>query len=304
MLLPNLLWAGAHDFISFEFFRAQSVKNVDTPVLLGVVNQLLFVNPATLPLCVLGLWFLLWSPAGAKYRLFGFSYLLVLGCLLALHSSRPDRIAGAYPVLFAAGAVVFEQLTRARARSLRAALALMLLALGAVLMPLALPVLPPRVAARYAQTLGVVPRIEREAADLPEWLAERLGWPELVASIAEVVHGLTPEEQRRAIVLTSGYDVAGAVELFGPAKGLRRVMSPHNSYFLWGGELHPNEPGDVNVAVGFSEAVHRKHFRRVQWAGDQPCDVCLGASHAVSIFVAQDPVPSLADVFVALRTLR
>jgi hypothetical protein len=81
-------------------------------------------------------------------------------------------------------------------------------------------------------------------------------------------------------------------------------MSPHNSYFLWGSELLPTEPGDVIVAVGFSEALLSKHFRRVQWAGDQPCDVCLGASHAVSIFVAQDPVSPLADVFVALRTLR
>lgn len=105
-------------------------------------------------------------------------------------------------------------------------------------------------------------------------------------------------------MLASAYDVAGVVELFGPAQGLRRVMSPHNSYFLWGSELMPYEPSDVIVAVGFSEAVLGKYFRRVQWARDQPCDVCLGASRAVSVFVARDPMLPLGDVFVALRTLR
>jgi hypothetical protein len=303
LLLPNLIWQHAHAWISLDFYRLQGSKNIDTPVPLGILNQALFINPAALPFCVLGLWFLLFSPAGARHRAFGVAYLLLLGCLLALHSSRADRIAGAYPVLFAAGAVVLERYTRARALSWRVGLVSLLVVGGAGLMPLALPILQPSIAARYAQALGVVPQIEREAAALPEWLAERLGWPELVASIADVAHGLPPEERRRVTVLASSYDIAGAVELFGPAHGLQRVLSPHNSYLLWGDEFS-FEPSDVIIAVGFSEAQLRKHFREVQRAGERRCEICLGDSPDVALFAVREPLTPLSNLLSALRRIR
>ena len=303
ILMPNLIWQGWHHWISVDFYRQEASRNVDTPVLLGILNQALLINPVALPFCGLGLWFVLLTPGGAKHRAFGVAYLLLLGCLLALHSSRPDRIAGAYPVLFAAGAVVFEQFTRGRALAWRAALVSGLVVGGAVLMPLALPILPPSIAARYAQALGVVPRIEREAAALPEWLGERLGWPELVSSIAGVARELPSAEQRHVVVLASSYDVAGAVELFGPAFGLGRVLCPHNSYLLWGDEL-ASEPNDVVIAVGFSEAVLRKHFRELHAAGQRRCDICLGDSPDVALFVAREPLTPLSSLPIALRRLR
>jgi 4-amino-4-deoxy-L-arabinose transferase-like glycosyltransferase len=302
LLLPNLIWQGFHHWISLDFYRARGV-NVDTPVLLGLANQALFINPAALPFCVLGLWWLLFTPAAAPHRVFAFAYLLLLGCLLALHSSRPDRIAGTYPVLLAAGAVVFERYTRTHARAWRSAIVALLLVGGAGLLPLALPILPPPAAARYAQTLGVVPRVEREAAPLPEWLAERLGWPELVAAIANVAQQLPPEERRRVVVLAASYDVAGAVELFGPLHGLRHVMSPHNSYLLWAGE-HSSEPTDVVIAVGFAEATLRRHFRELRAAGERRCDVCLGDSQDVALFVVQEPLTPLSELPAALRRLK
>jgi len=304
ILLPNLLWEGMHDFISFEFYRAQASRNVDTPVLLGLLNQVLFIGPAALPLALLGLWFFLSSAAGARYRVFGLSFLLLLVCLLALRSSRPDRIAGAYPVLLAAGAVVLEQFTQASRRWLRTALALALVVFGASFMPLALPILPPPMAAGYAQALGVVPRIERDAAALPEWLAERLGWPELTAAVAGVASDLPPQQQRRALVLAASYDVAGAVELFGPAHGLQRVISPHNSYYLWGAELLAREPIDVVIAIGVPESLLAQHFRDVRRVGHHRCEICLGGASDLSIFVARNPTSPFSDLWVALRRIK
>jgi hypothetical protein len=302
LLLPNLIWQSSHAWISLDFYRNRG-GNVDTPVLLGLANQALSINPAALPFCLLGLWFFLFTRAGAVHRVFAFAYLLLLASLLALHSSRPDRIAGAYPVLLAAGAVVFERYTRTRARALRAAMVSLLLVGGGVLLPIALPVLPPPDAARYAQALGVVPRIEREAAPLPEWLAERLGWPELVAAVANVAQQLSPDERRRAVVLAASYDIAGAVELFGPAHGLARVVSPHNSWLLWANE-HSFEPTDVVIAVGFSEATLREHFRELRAAGSRRCDVCLSDSHDIAMFVAREPLAPLSTLTQALRRLQ
>jgi len=115
---------------------------------------------------------------------------------------------------------------------------------------------------------------------------------------------LTPAEQRRALVLASSYDIAAAIELLGPAQGVPRVLSPHNSYFLWGSELLEHESSDLIVAVGISEAMLRKHFRRVERAGRLRCDVCLGDSQDVVLFVAQDPVLPLSSLFWALRRIR
>lgn len=302
LFLPNLIWQGAHHWISLEFYRSRD-GNVDTPVLLGLANQALAINPAALPFCLLGLWFFLFTRAGVRHGVFAFAYLLLLVSLLALHSSRPDRILGAYPVLLAAGAVVFERFTRTRARVLRAAMVSLLLIGGGALLPLALPVLPPRVAARYAQALGVVPRIEREAAPLPEWLAERLGWPELVDAVANVAQQLSPGQRRRVVVLAASYDIAGAVELLGPAYGLGRVVSPHNSWFLWANE-YSFEPTDVVIAVGFSEATLREHFRELRAAGSRRCDVCLSDSHDLALFVAREPRAPLSAVTQALRRLK
>ncbi len=301
VLLPNLIWQTSHDWISLRYYLGQGSRNVDTPVLLGIANQALFVNPVTVPICVLGLWFFLRSEAGLRYRTLGFAFVLLLAGLLALHSSRPDRIAGTYPALFAAGAVVFEKLTRARARWLRPALAGFFLVGAAVLLPLALPVLPAPMAARYAQTLGVVPRIEREAASLPEWLAERLGWPELVATIADATHELGPDERRRAVVLAATYDIAAATELFG--KGLPPVVSPHAGYYLWALQDLEHEPSDVVVAVGIPEAVLARHFRSVRRAGARRCEICLSDSHDLVVFVARDPVTPLRDWFAELSRM-
>jgi 4-amino-4-deoxy-L-arabinose transferase-like glycosyltransferase len=300
VLLPNLIWEVRHGFISLQFYRSAGAKNVDTPVLLGIANQALFINPVVVPIGVLGLWFFLRSEAGARYRTLGLAFLLLLGSLLALHSSRPDRIAGTYPALFAAGAVVFENLTRARRLWLRPAFAGLLLVAAGALLPLALPVLPPPVAARYAQALGVVPRIEREAASMPEWLAERLGWPELVATIADATRELGPEERRHAVVLAATYDIAAAAELFGT--GLP-VVCPHNSYYSWAGEELEHEPSVV-VAVGIPEALLARHFRSLRRAGGRRCEICLGDSPDVAIFIGRDPVTPLADWFGELRRMR
>jgi len=302
VLLPNLVWEARHAWISLEYYAAQGSRNVDTPVLLGLANQALFVSPVAVPIVALGLWFFLRSKAGLRFRTLGYAFLSLLAGLLVLHSSRPDRIAGTYPALFAAGAVVFEKLTCARARWLRPALTGLLFVGGAVLLPLALPVLPPPTAASYAQALGVVPRIEREAASLPEWLAERLGWPELVAAIATATHDLAPDEGGRAVVLAATYDIAAAVELFG--NGLPPVVSPHAGYYLWAREDLEHQPTDVVVAVGISEAVLARHFRSVRRVGERRCEICLTDSHDIVLFVAREPVTPVRDWFGELHRNR
>ena len=127
-----------------------------------------------------------------------------------------------------------------------------------------------------------------------------------MASIADVAHGLTVEEQRRVLVLAPSYDVAAAVELFGPARGLvpGRVISPHNSYYLWGKQLLAHQPSDVIIAVGIPEPMLTQYFRDVRRAGHLRCDICLEGAPDLSVFVARDPALPLSDLFTGLRRIR
>ena len=103
LFLPNVLWQIEHGWPSLEFYQNATLeKNISSPPGKILFNQILFMNPVTLPIWLMGFVFLLDRERG--FRAIGFAYVLLLGLLLLTQSSRPDRIAGMYPVLFAAGA--------------------------------------------------------------------------------------------------------------------------------------------------------------------------------------------------------
>ena len=169
IVLPNLVWQAQHGWPSLEFYRnAELLKNIPTPPVTGLLNQVLFMNPVLLPLWLAGLVFLLVSPGVRRYRFLGWAYLGLLALVLASRVSRADRIAGIYPVLLAAGAVAVERVAaRAGGRWLRGA-AVALAATGAIVFaPLGLPVLSPDTLARYVARLGVVPQIEKGSRSAP-----------------------------------------------------------------------------------------------------------------------------------------
>src|SRR5215469_3172289 len=65
-------------------------------------------NPVTVPLWCAGLWYLFAVPDGRRYRMLGWMYVVpLLGFLAA--KGRDYYLAGAYPVLLAAGSAWGEQ---------------------------------------------------------------------------------------------------------------------------------------------------------------------------------------------------
>ncbi|MEH1058057.1 hypothetical protein V6U89_22970 [Micromonospora sp. CPCC 206171] len=103
---------------------------------------------------------------------------------------------------------------------------------------------------------------------------ETIGWPAFADSLAAVHRGLLPPEQRqRAVILTGNYGEAGAVARYGPARGLPRAYSGHNSMAEFG---RPPADADVVIAVGWERPDQlRGWFEQVTLAGrvDQRVDV-------------------------------
>jgi len=233
-LLPHVLWQMANGWPTVEFIRnASAHKMQENAALSFLAEQVLNVHPITLPVWLTGLVFLLWSRRAATYRPLAFIYLVPLMILLLNRTSRSSYLAPAYPVLFAAGAVALAPFLTTRTRRI-AVLATMVIA-GVATVPLAVPILPTERYVAYAAALGVAPSTDekQDLGRLPQFFADREGWPQLVDAVTKAWSTLPPDEQARAAVVTGNYGEAGAIEHL--ARDLRiPVISGHNNYWLWG----------------------------------------------------------------------
>jgi 4-amino-4-deoxy-L-arabinose transferase-like glycosyltransferase len=302
ILAPNLAWQQANGWPSLEFYaNAQRYKNIPTPPLKVLADQALFAGPGSLPVWIAGVLFLLRAPAARHLRLLGYAFVLLLGLMLVSRSSRPDRIGAFYPILFGAGAVAIARLAeRAGRRWLRPAAIVLVAGSGLFVAPITLPLLPPASVAAYAQATGVLPRIERgKTSPIPQWLADRTGWPEFVADVQAAFSTLSAEERSRAILYGPSYGQAGALELFGPAHGLpATVICNHNTYHLWSAG---RTDADVVVAAGADEEDLRRLYRDVRVAGVHRCEYCMSWRDEMPIFVARGVKEPLSRYWPGLR---
>ena len=286
LFLPNLLWQVDHGFLSLEFYRnATLFKNRPLPPLQVVWNQILFMSPLTFPVWAAGFYFCL--RRRPELRFVALAYLLLLGSLVVSQSSRPDRLAGLYPALFGCGAVQLEKVflsMRARALVLAG-----ILTGSAFLGVVSLPVLPPESVSRFVGFLGIDTQIERgegKRADLPQWLADRFGWEELVDQVTAVYRSLPEDERARAVILAPSYGHAGALELFGRGR-LPPVMSPHNTYHLWGRDDVRLLEGGVLISIGYDAEDIGAMYESFEQVAVYDCEFCMTWRDEMPIFIAR-----------------
>jgi 4-amino-4-deoxy-L-arabinose transferase-like glycosyltransferase len=286
LFLPNLLWQMGNGFPSLEFYgNAALLKNRPLPPLQVVWNQILFMGPFTLPVWAAGLAFCL--RRRPDLRFLALAYLLLLGSLVLSQSSRPDRIAGLYPALFACGAVAVEALLRAH--WLRASALAALLAGSAVFGAISLPLLPPETVSRVLGLLGIDTQIERgegKRAELPQWLADRFGWLELVEQVTAVYRSLPEDEQARAAILAPSYGHAGALELLG-GEDLPPVLSPQNSYHFWGRSELSHLEGGVLISIGYGADDIGLMYESIEQVAVYDCDFCMTWRDRMPLYVAR-----------------
>jgi hypothetical protein len=287
LFLPNVLWQLHHGWPSLEFYRNATVlKNLPSPPLRTLSNQFLFVGPVLFPVWAAGL---VWLLRDARTRAAGLAYIVLLVILVVSQSSRPDRIAGLYPTLLAAGAVWWERLFSTRAAPLRWAFTGVVVAASLAFAPLFQPWLSPAGTARFAQLVGIDTQVERgegKRAELPQWLADRFGWEELVEQVERIYEGLPAEERRDALILAPSYGHAGALELPG---NLPPVLSTHNTYHSWGRELAGRLAAGPVIALGWSRSDLESLYSDVREVGIYRCEYCMNWRNDMIIHVARQP---------------
>jgi len=300
-VLPNLWWQQVNGWPSLEFYRnADLYKNVPTPPLEALIQQALFYNPGAFPLTLAGLALLLTTRRGRPYRLIGWACLLLLVTMVFSNKSRPDRIAAMYPTLFAAGALGLEMLAaRGRRAWLKPAGVVLVTVGGLAFLPLAVPLLPPDLAGRYAAATGVVPQIEAgegKASQLPQWLADRLGWEEFVADVEAAARELTLQQRANAVIVVPSYGHAGALELFGDPD-LPPVLGTQNTYWLWGFAVLAEHAPEGGLAVTWDPEPLRDIYDQVELVGEHRCDNCMPWRSEIPIYRVWGARVSLADLW-------
>jgi hypothetical protein len=298
IFLPHVVWQIAHGWPTLEFMRnAASEKMQHNTPLSFMVDQVMNLNPMTLPLWGTGLIALMASRRLRAFRALAIVWITVALILIANRTSRSGYLLPAYPALFAAGAATIERALSGRAA--RATVVTVLLLGGAVAVPLAVPILPTDAYVRYSRALGMAPSTEekQDLGRLPQFYADRQGWDSLVGAVAAAWDGLSADERADAAVLTGNYGEAGAIEHLGRARGLVAV-SGHNNYWLWG----PQGRGTKTLIVLSRHPERlRTWWADVQRAGETACGDCMPYENHLPIWVCRRPIVPLASRWPDLK---
>ena len=278
-LLPYLIWNAANGWPTWDFYRVYPY--LSTGPLAFFANQLALMNPVTVPLAGAGLVFY-FRKTGRRFRLLGWTFFIAYMVLTVLRG-KPYFLGPAYPILFAAGAVVFERVRLRRWLAwMRPAYVALLALAGVLLAPFAMPILPP---ATFARVYGA----------LPQNLSDRLGWDTLTKTVEEVYAALPAEERAKACVLTSNYGEAGALSLLAAPGRLPPIISGHNNYSLWG----PGScTGQVLIVVGYSPSdlqAASAYYRNVTLSATARCPNCVDYERELPVYVLSGPARSNFD---------
>ena len=301
IFLPNLIWNIQHHFPFLELQANIRASGRDVP--LGPIaffrQEILLMHPLTLPIWLAGVWFYFFTEAGKRFRANGWAWIFTAAVIVTL-SPRVYYLFPAFPVLFAGGGVLWEQLlARPRLAWLRVTYPAAMLLAGAVLAPLAIPLLPPETYIRYTKAIGLQqPAIEtHELGPLPQIFADQFGWEEMAAAVARVYNSLPPEVRARTAIFAQNYGQAGAIDLFGPKYGLPPAISGHQSYFLWGPRGYT---GESMIVMDDRQKTLERLFTRVQKAASVYHPYSMPYEH-FDVYYCQGMHPPLAELWPQLK---
>ena len=285
--LPNLIWLIRHDFPFLELMH--NIRGTQRDVVRGpaafIADQAKLMNPILFPLWAGGLGWLFLNRRGSRFRILGWIYALLLVVFVVL-KGKNYYLSAAYPMLFAAGAVAFENLSRTRVQWSRPVYVALIVVATCLLAPLSVPVLSAENYIRYQNALGFEPpKAENQpTGPLPQHFADEFGWEEMAREVGRIYNALPPEQRAKTAIFANSYGQAGAIDFFGKKYGLPKAISNHQNYWLWGPRDYT---GESVIVLGSDGRGDRKHFATVEAMGRTDHPYSRRDEH-FDIFVCRD----------------
>lgn len=321
VFLPNLLW-NIHNrwpFVELMHNIREDGRNVVLPLPQYFFQQTLLVHPFTAPVWITGLFAFLLSPRLKPFRALGWCYLVCFTVFFLLHGKN-YYLAPVYPMLLAAGAVAIESAmdgrrieaaeiairTAGRGRFvwLKAAIVLVLLASGAHLAPVVVPVLSPDAFLAYTKYLPMkIPVMEHShaRAALPQWYSDQFGWDEIVAETAQAWNRIPAAERAGCGIFAQDYGQAGAIDFLGRRYGLPPALSGHQTYYLWGPRGYS---GNCLIVLDDTRERLEELFEHVEYVGTSS-DNPFALEKEIPVFICRGAkFGTLADVWPKLKRWR
>lgn len=304
IFLPNLLWNIHYDFPFLQLMH--HIRAAGRDVLLSpseyFVQQTLLVHPLGALVWLTGLAALFFSPRFKPYRPLAWTYVVCYLVLSALHGKN-YYLAPIYPMLLAAGAVVFETATAQHNRLwLRPAFIVLLLAAGAFFAPIVIPIFSPEHFLAYEKYLPMkLPVLEHghERAILPQWYADQFGWQEIVEESAVAWNRIPPAERSACGIFAQNYGQAGAIDFFGPRYGLPRALSGHQTFYLWGPRGYS---GNCMIVLDDDRETLEKLWQHVEYVGSSP-DNRYALERNIPVFICTGAkFGTLADLWPKVKS--
>lgn len=307
MFTPYLIWQARYGFPVLEYTKSyfSSGKTFQATAVEYFFQQVVTTNPFALPLWLAGLYFLFFTTTGRPYRAFGWAYLF-LYVFFFVQKAKFYWLSPAYPMLFASGSYALELVknsarTAGRLRWMSPAYLVILALTGLFFVPFAIPILPPATFIKLSADSGGASEVKSEnlqSSALPQNYADRYGWREMVTAVKSAYDTLTPQEKAEACVFASNYGEAGAVDFYGPAFGLPKAISGHNSYFLWGPQ---GCTGRVLITINVPLQDLTGGFESVESAGKTSCTYCMPFENNAPIFIARGLKASIVAAWPGVK---
>lgn len=244
--LPNLVWEIHRHFPTLELLRNVQASGRNTALSWYgfIFTEAVIMHPLSAPLWIAGIWNLLRDESGNRTRVLGWTFVVISLCMVVLHG-RIYYMAPAYPMLFAAGAIVFQNWVELRSWNwLKPTYFAGLLVTGALLAPFGyFPVLTVDQYIAYSKFTHLnPPKIENHSeGPLPQLYADQFGWKEMTQVVADAYFKLPPSEREHCAIFGQNYGQAGAIDFFGAKMGLPPALSGHQNYYYWGPHRYTGE---------------------------------------------------------------
>ncbi len=293
IILPNLFWQIQHGFPviqHMEELRGSQLVNVTYAAFLS--DQLLF-NLNIIPVWIVGLYFC-FSEEGKKFRLLALLFLGVISLILVLHGKSYYTL-GIYPVMIAAGAVMWEIWALER-KWLQIALPALAILIALPILPIAWPFLTAEKMVEFGRNYGIESFFrweDGEIHELPQDFADMLGWPELVDLVNDVY--VTLEDKENCLIYCSNFGQAGAVDHFGKAYDLPPVHSFADSWRLWLPDTVPASSSTlIYVNDNLGEDVNAL-FTKITLIGQ--VEQKFARERGTLVYLCEQPRSSLSEFF-------
>lgn len=294
---PYLLWQIHHQWPTLEWLNNvnHSNKNVKLGPFAFLGAQIQMLNPISIFLLLPGLIWLFVAKSARGFRWIGIMYLVLLAIMIHLYA-KSYYVAPVYPVLFAAGALAWQQMFSSSRKTawLLPAWCVVMTILGAITLPMAIPVLPPYTWIRYTKALHLTSGNTETAktGPLPQFYADRFGWQDMVAQVAQIYRSLSPADQNETGIVCENYGEASAIDLFGPKYGLPPAISGHQNYFYWGPHGYT---GQSLIVVGERKEGLERYCSSVEQVGatndplampyeNRPIYLCRGGKISLNVY--------------------